>query len=103
MATGSTLEMDKLDRWAEDRRASLKAELGRAGRGAQGSQEGRSAGADPAGEAGAQRQSRTLKPSATRPGGPTIRPAATSTGRRTRLLDEISRRLEQTIAADTTV
>ena len=89
-------EMDKLDRWAEDRRASLKAELEELDEALKEAKKAARLAPNAArrsSNASARRE--PWKASATKPGAPTTRRAARSTGRRTTLLDEISRRLEQ--------
>jgi hypothetical protein len=80
------VEMDKLDRWAEDRRDSLKDELADMDEALKEAKKQASFAPTLPEKLERQRAARKLEEKREEPGGPTMRPAATSTGRRTSCL-----------------
>ena len=89
--------MDKLDKWAEDRRATLKADLDELDEEIKAAKKSARDGPDGAREAGAAaRRPQAGEPSARTRGGPIDEASRAVDAEKDRILDDIAARLEQT-------
>ncbi len=94
-------EMDKLDRWAEDRRAALKADLEELDESIKGRQEGRTLGPEPAREAGTPAEAARLETKRDEAWRAYDSASRDVDRQKDALLDEISHRLQQQTTGET--